>query len=151
MGTQAWIYDLGYEPTDVNWQPWNFKDQTNGFVTKFDVCLTESDVAARFCHQPPCLLVVGDVKPPPPKNRYLLDLACLISLVQYMFGNLNIGNWGEGTSIDLIRPVQMYHIILDMRIIRYKEHQMKDKMVFLLSKIYHVCKWSMSCMSRPLS
>lgn len=40
MGTQAWIYDLGYETDpEVTWKPWNYKDQTNGFLTKFKVCV----------------------------------------------------------------------------------------------------------------
>jgi carboxypeptidase C (cathepsin A) len=39
IGTQAWIYDLGYETRSL-WKAWYVDGQTAGFVTKFDAPLT---------------------------------------------------------------------------------------------------------------
>lgn len=35
VGTQDWIWDLGYEVADRMWQPYTFNQQTAGFVTKW--------------------------------------------------------------------------------------------------------------------
>jgi carboxypeptidase C (cathepsin A) len=39
VGTQDWIYDLGYKTTSL-WKTWYLDGQTAGFVTKFEVPLT---------------------------------------------------------------------------------------------------------------
>lgn len=39
IGTQEWIWDLGYAPVskDETWKTWSFEDQVAGYSTKFNV------------------------------------------------------------------------------------------------------------------